>query len=80
MKKCYECGKELKVWEGYYHPALGKNEFVCSQCFDSVEESMENYCNFILSDFKQDKKIWNVNNLNIRLKFLNWWNNFKTTH
>ena len=53
MKKCYECEKELKFWEGYYHPALGKKEFVCSKCFDSVKQSMENYRNFILSHFKQ---------------------------
>ena len=53
MKKCYECGKELKFWEGYYHPTIGKKEFICSDCFDFVEESMESYSNFILSHVKQ---------------------------
>jgi len=56
MKKCYECGKELKFWEGYYHPSLGKKELVCSKCFDNVEESMDKYRNFILSGFKQKKE------------------------
>jgi hypothetical protein len=55
MKKCYECGKELKFWEEYYHPAFGKKELVCSKCFDLIKESMENYRNFILREFKQDE-------------------------
>jgi hypothetical protein len=77
MKKCYECGKELKFWEGYYHPVLGKKELVCSTCFDIVDESMEKYCNFILSEFKQDEQERNVINSNIKLRFFNWWDNFK---
>ena len=77
MKKCYECGKELKFWEGYYHPVLGKKELVCSSCFDIVDESIENYHNFILSEFKQDEQERNVVNSNIKLRFFNWWDNFK---
>jgi len=72
MKKCCECGKELKFWEGYCHPALGKKEIVCWNCHEAVEESMENYRNFILSDFeKQDQKKNEVIS-NIKSKFLNW--------
>ena len=48
MNKCYECGKELKLWEGYRHPVLGKKELVCSKCFDILREDVENYRNYIL--------------------------------
>ena len=49
MKTCYECGKELKFWEGYFHPGLGHKELVCSDCFNRLEQSMETYRDFILS-------------------------------
>jgi len=59
MKKCYECGKELKFWEGYSHPNLGKKALVCSKCYDELKRSMDSYCNFILknSNKKMDKLI-----------------------
>jgi hypothetical protein len=57
MKRCYECGKELKFWQGYRHPAFGKKELVCSKCFDVLEESMEKYRDFILSNLDQDIEI-----------------------
>ena len=78
MKKCYECGKELKFWEGYYHPVLGKKELVCSKCFNTVDENIENYHNFILSQFKQDEQDKDVINSNIKSRFY-WWNRFKKT-
>ena len=68
MKKCYECGKELKFWEGYRHPALGKNGLVCSECFDFIEESMEQYRNFVLRQFKQDEEKHVFNNSIIKLR------------
>ena len=77
MKKCYECGKELKFWEGYYHPALGKEELVCSECFNILVESMGKYRNFIIGEFKQDEQTSNIINSNIKLRFFNWWDNFK---
>ena len=40
MKRCKECGKKLKVVEGYRHPVLGKDTLLCSNCFDSVHESV----------------------------------------
>ena len=55
MKKCYECGKELKFWEGYCHPTLGWKHPVCSKCYDSIEESLDKYCSFILSEYKKVK-------------------------
>ena len=36
MGKCFECGKELKCWEGYRHPVLGMKETVCWNCFEKV--------------------------------------------
>jgi hypothetical protein len=54
MLKCYECGRELKFWNSYYHPTLGKKVFLCSRCFDVVEVSMKKYCNFILKEFEKD--------------------------
>jgi hypothetical protein len=56
MKRCCECGKELKFWEGYRHPVLGKKELVCWNCFKSVEKSLENYHNFISDYFKQGER------------------------
>jgi hypothetical protein len=70
MKKCYECGKELKFWQGYYHPTLGKTEFVCSECFDILEESLEKYRNFILKELKQGREIKINNNSTIKLRHM----------
>jgi len=42
-----ECGKKLGITEGYYHPTMGKEYFLCSKCFDAVFESVENYREFI---------------------------------
>jgi hypothetical protein len=69
MNTCYECGKELKFWEGYRHPGLGKKKLVCSKCFDTLEESIENYSKFISGYFKQEEQISDLNNSNIKLKF-----------
>ena len=70
MKNCYECGKELKFWEGYSHPVLGKKELVCSKCFDILEESMEKYRDFILSNLEQGIEIKIDNNSIIKFKHM----------
>ena len=80
MKKCYECGKEIKFWEGYLHPALRRKALVCSKCFKSVEESMEKYRNFILSELKNEELESNVTISDIKSKFFKWWNKIKTIH
>ena len=80
IKKCYECGKDLKFWEGYNHPVLGRGTLVCSKCFKSVAESMEKYRNFILSELKQEESDGKENILDIKSKFFKWWNNLKITH
>ena len=56
MKKCYECGKELKFWQGYHHPLYGKTELVCSECFDFVEKSMEFYQKCLFEKRQNHKK------------------------
>jgi hypothetical protein len=47
MKKCEECGKELKLLEGYRHLTLGKDFLLCSSCFDIVNESVEQWREFV---------------------------------
>jgi hypothetical protein len=43
MKKCEECGKKLGILEGYRHPVLGNGSLLCSDCFDSINESFEKW-------------------------------------
>jgi hypothetical protein len=40
MVECNECGKRLGFVDGYRHPVKGKKYQVCSNCFDSVNESV----------------------------------------
>jgi hypothetical protein len=47
MKVCVECGKNLGIIEGYRHPTMGKDNLLCSHCFDTVFESVEKYREFI---------------------------------
>lgn len=80
MVKCYECEKELRFWEGYYHPALGFNMVVCGKCFEIFEESMENYRNFIISEFKNERQCKIIDVIDIKLRFISWWNRLKYAH
>lgn len=50
MKKCEECGKKLRLLEGYLHPTLGKNHNLCSPCFDQVSESIAKWRDFVLAN------------------------------
>ncbi len=47
MKECVECGKNLGIMEGYRHPIMGKDNLLCSNCFDTVFESVEKYREFV---------------------------------
>jgi hypothetical protein len=47
MKECVECGKNLGIMEGYRHPTMGKDNLLCSNCFDTVFESVEKYREFV---------------------------------
>jgi hypothetical protein len=50
MVECEECNKKLGILEGYSHPALGTRFSVCGNCFDKVDESMERWSKFCLSN------------------------------
>ena len=50
MKRCKECSKELRLLEGYNHPTLGKEFLLCSRCFDTVDESIANWVEFVISN------------------------------
>ena len=50
MKKCEECGKELKLLKGYKHPTMGKKYPICSPCFVQVSESVARWREFVLSN------------------------------
>jgi len=50
MVKCKECDKKLSICEGYPHPALGKRFLVCRNCFNKVDNSMEKWIVFCLSN------------------------------
>ena len=47
MKVCVECGKNLGILEGYRHPTMGKDNLLCSKCFDTVFESVEKFRLFV---------------------------------
>jgi transcription elongation factor Elf1 len=47
MKECKECGKKLGIIEGYRHPTMGKDCLLCSNCFDTVTESVEKWSEII---------------------------------
>ena len=50
MSVCVECGKQLDIFRGYRHPTLGKKNLVCSLCFDTVQHSLNQWMEFILSN------------------------------
>jgi hypothetical protein len=50
MIRCVECGKKLGSFEGYRHPTLGKKDLVCSPCYDKVQQSVEQWREFIQSN------------------------------
>jgi len=61
VRKCSECGKKLRLFEGYHHPVEGRKKCVCGKCFDKIESSEAKYCSFVMNAFKNTK-------LNIRKK------------
>jgi hypothetical protein len=83
MTNCEECKNKLGILEGYYHPALGKRFLVCGKCFVKVDESMQRWSKFCLSDSfdAESSKIeiedaWNnsiSNNLPLQKWFRNLW-------
>jgi hypothetical protein len=80
MKKCYECGKELKLMEGYRHPVLGMKELVCWKCFEKIDNSVDKYRNFILDNIKRKKRKTESENSNHKSRLPHIWNNIKIPH
>ena len=50
MVDCEECGKKLNILQGHRHPALGTRFLVCRKCFCIIDEDMERWSTFCLSD------------------------------
>jgi len=82
MVSCEECDKKLGILEGYRHPALGIKFLVCGKCFNKVDEDMERWSKFCLSDSfnAESSKIdiqeaWNKNVSNDP-PLPKWFNNF----
>jgi hypothetical protein len=82
MKKCEECDKELHILQGYSHPALGKNFFVCGKCFDKINEDMERWSKFCLFNSKLSnielQDTWNKN-ISDKPDLQKWFNNLWLT-
>ena len=53
MVVCVECGRKLGLLKGYQHPTMGKNYFLCTHCYDVVDESVKKWRTVVLtySDF-----------------------------
>jgi hypothetical protein len=47
MVKCCECGKKLGFLKGYNHPCYGNKYHLCSSCYNTVNDSIERYKEFI---------------------------------
>ena len=80
MVKCEECDKKLGILQGYHHPALGTSFLVCGTCFDKVNESMEKWKMFCLSDSfnaessKIDIRVAWAKNISNDLPLQKWFN------
>jgi DNA-binding Lrp family transcriptional regulator len=46
-KSCTECGRKLRFFEGYAHPALGKKKCVCKPCWEKLKTSQTQYSQFL---------------------------------
>jgi hypothetical protein len=68
MIKCNECRKKLGFFEGYRHPTLGKENLLCSPCFDKVQQSVDQWREFILSNSFNSKS--SIQRLNHDLNFM----------
>lgn len=67
MIRCNECGKKLGFFEGYRHPTMGKKFLLCSPCFDKIQQSIDDWRDFILLNSFNSKS--NVRKFNTDWKF-----------
>lgn len=66
MKRCEECGKELRILSGYQHPTLGKNHLICSPCFVKISESVARWRKFIISNSFNNASSRSVSQFNLK--------------
>ncbi len=88
MVDCEECGKKLSILQGHRHPALGTRFLVCRKCFCKIDEDMERWRKFYLSnsfDVESSKidiqDAWNTNIDNdplLQKWFRNLWNTLES--
>ena len=88
MVNCEECDKKLGFLQGYRHPALGTRFLVCRKCFCIIDEDMERWRKFYLSNsFDVDSSkidiqdAWNKNIDNdplLQKWFRNLWNTLES--
>ena len=88
MVNCEECDKKLGILQGHSHPALGTRFLVCRKCYDKIDEDMERWSKFYLSDSfnVESSKIdiqeaWNKNIDNdplLQKWFRNLWNKLES--
>ena len=76
IPKCDECGKKIGIFGGYRHPVCGGNKYVCGNCFTMIDNSVEKWREFVLSNsFNNEKLNYNFNNMFSSFSNLN--NNLK---
>ena len=56
MKKCSECGKKINFLRSYYHPILGKNYYVCDNCYNYINKGLEYYKKCLYEGRENHKK------------------------
>jgi hypothetical protein len=52
MGKCTECKKNIGFFKAYRHPTMGRNYYVCKDCFDKVSKSEEQWSEFVKKEFE----------------------------
>lgn len=64
MVECEECGKTLGIFEGYRHPVMGKKHYLCYPCFEKVNESVDRWKEFVLSNsFNKENTSYNYDDI-----------------
>ncbi len=55
MRKCHECDRNLRFYQGHRHPILGKNYVVCTQCYQFISKSITFYNTCLLKGRQHHK-------------------------
>jgi len=56
MSSCSECGKKLRLYEGYIHPLRGKKYLVCRACFEYITQGIAFYNTCLFEGRENHKK------------------------